>query len=348
MESVDAQLVLRGLSSVFEVPLDDDDDEISTHHASFYDFLRDSRRSQIFYYECIEEYTREGSPLYRLIPFITSLPPSAELLPLIQAMNPDYIFRLQELEMMIPWMKNIHPAPKDLIGLWEDYLYMDFIWLTTEWMRTDPMGCIVMFQMLEPHIDYLNDLRWLLDISWIDLKTAICGLRSIIGRDDTKLSELYYSLPHPSLPGEPFPWPSVSRDIACRCIHIAKDVHAGELPKETLRCFSIYKWSLQVRLSPPSPELLRDLRSFQPLVHECGADDIYHVLKWLESFPDPPLEVIVDWTQYLSDIQVMHPYYKFDPSTAEDKWTRRQKWINDIKLSFQHCRSPVQKTLTNV
>ncbi|KAE9385606.1 hypothetical protein BT96DRAFT_575067 [Gymnopus androsaceus JB14] len=154
MESGDAQLVLRGLSSVFEVPLDDDE-EILTHHASFYDFLRDSRRSQIFYVgsldhrmdlarsllklfachyrdECIVEYPGK-SPKGDLILFITSLPPSAELLPLIQAMNPDYIFELQELEMMIPWLEKIHPAPKDLIGLWEDYLYMHFILGETRW-----------------------------------------------------------------------------------------------------------------------------------------------------------------------------------------------------------------------
>ncbi|KAE9391294.1 hypothetical protein BT96DRAFT_311649 [Gymnopus androsaceus JB14] len=122
--SGDARLVLRGVSSVLDVPLKDDD-EIAAHHATFYDFLHDSGRSQIFYVGSLDHrmdlarsflklfacqfkyigglYQRSSENL--LIPFITSLPPSVELLPLIQAMNPDYIFELEKLEMLIPWME---------------------------------------------------------------------------------------------------------------------------------------------------------------------------------------------------------------------------------------------------
>ena len=52
------------------------------------------------------------TPRNRLIPFITSLPPSAELLPLIQTIDPDYIFEFwsRDLAAMMSWIKvNFEP-----------------------------------------------------------------------------------------------------------------------------------------------------------------------------------------------------------------------------------------------
>ncbi|KAJ7804867.1 hypothetical protein B0H14DRAFT_1610536 [Mycena olivaceomarginata] len=143
----DARLSLRGLHSVLEVPSDEPFyiDIISSYHASFFDFLENPRRSQNFYVgglhhrmdlarsflklfaagfkeQCIGG-PWEQSPRWGLIPFITSLPPSADLLSLIQLMNPDYVLEICEDAgcHMLSWLKEIPSAPEDLMKLWEDY-----------------------------------------------------------------------------------------------------------------------------------------------------------------------------------------------------------------------------------
>ncbi|KAF9077755.1 hypothetical protein BDP27DRAFT_488473 [Rhodocollybia butyracea] len=52
LENGDSRLFLRGLCSVFDVPSEENkewDAQISAHHASFFDFLNDPKRSQNFY-----------------------------------------------------------------------------------------------------------------------------------------------------------------------------------------------------------------------------------------------------------------------------------------------------------
>ncbi|KAJ7786935.1 hypothetical protein B0H13DRAFT_2527974 [Mycena leptocephala] len=49
LEPGEVQLVLQGLHSVIRLPEDDDENEISFHHASFLDFLQDPTRAGIFY-----------------------------------------------------------------------------------------------------------------------------------------------------------------------------------------------------------------------------------------------------------------------------------------------------------
>ncbi|KAJ7929416.1 hypothetical protein B0H13DRAFT_1596234 [Mycena leptocephala] len=48
LEPGDVQLALQGVHSVIKLP-EDDHPSISTHHASFYDFLEDPTRAGIFY-----------------------------------------------------------------------------------------------------------------------------------------------------------------------------------------------------------------------------------------------------------------------------------------------------------
>jgi hypothetical protein len=121
-----------------------DDDTVYAHHASFLDFLDDPRRSGTFYVgglqhridlarsfvklfagEYQEQFLGDGifnrsvsiiqnhaclihhhrSPQGGLIPFITSLPPYAELFSLIQLMNPDYIFAMYpKIGPVLSWL----------------------------------------------------------------------------------------------------------------------------------------------------------------------------------------------------------------------------------------------------
>ncbi|KAF9077705.1 hypothetical protein BDP27DRAFT_1413400 [Rhodocollybia butyracea] len=156
VENGESRLFLRGLHSVFEVPPEEQEKEslgpISAHHASFYDFLHDPKRSQNFYvgglpdrmdlarsilrlyaHEFPEDYDwntpYSRSPIIGWPHFIATLPPSAELLPLVQSVHLNYITELHKdsLKTMLTWMRKSHPAPEDVIQLWEDYEYFFFI-----------------------------------------------------------------------------------------------------------------------------------------------------------------------------------------------------------------------------
>ncbi|KAJ6456844.1 hypothetical protein C8R45DRAFT_568131 [Mycena sanguinolenta] len=111
----ETQLRLRGLHSLLVVP-SNDNGRISSHHASFFDFLNNPGRSRTFCVSTLrhrinlarivlEAYVGphenpDGIWLarfldYDFMPFITSLPPSAEvaeLLPLLGTMDPERIF----------------------------------------------------------------------------------------------------------------------------------------------------------------------------------------------------------------------------------------------------------------
>jgi hypothetical protein len=66
-----------------------------------------------------------------------------------------------------------------------------------------------------------------LDVTWDDLRTTICRLRPILGRDHGMLRGLYVILRDPWFPGDPFPWPMLSRTLARRFISIVKGVLAS-------------------------------------------------------------------------------------------------------------------------
>ncbi|KAF7372802.1 NACHT domain-containing protein [Mycena sanguinolenta] len=150
-EFVDGEtwLLLRGLHSVLQLP-SEEIPFIFTHHASFLDFLNDQSRSHNFYVggldhrmhlaqSFLRRYAGRGQPSDwypshsgswrpgdHFIPFLTSLPPSIELCPLVARMEPDHIFALQysNFEDVLSWLKRIPSVPQDLITLWEDYVYM--------------------------------------------------------------------------------------------------------------------------------------------------------------------------------------------------------------------------------
>ncbi|KAJ6506562.1 hypothetical protein C8R45DRAFT_1069629 [Mycena sanguinolenta] len=158
-----------------------------------------------------------------LIPFITSLPPSAELCPLIELMNPEYIVYIQSyLESMRSWFKEITPAPRQLITLWEEYGHMvaleKIIATTSLATPMSPEQIQVVSQSPEilrvlvvmAFLDYsLRNTLVLLGIPWNELRTTICRLITIRGE------------PVPihlvaSIPFKVYLW--ASRDLALSCI----------------------------------------------------------------------------------------------------------------------------------
>ncbi|KAJ7892025.1 hypothetical protein B0H13DRAFT_1719727, partial [Mycena leptocephala] len=136
----DVRLALRGLHSLLYIS---DNDRITFHHASFPDFLNKPTRSGPFYVGGKERanlasrilralaYTHEDSCLNRqghvawrlasfrdsnglpVLTYVASVPPSKDLLVLLQSLNPSFLFdgfnfrenRLQGVDAILAWIK---------------------------------------------------------------------------------------------------------------------------------------------------------------------------------------------------------------------------------------------------
>ncbi|KAJ6568686.1 hypothetical protein B0H19DRAFT_1373226 [Mycena capillaripes] len=175
----DITLIIRGLPSLLNVSKY----TVSPHHASFREFLEDQKRSSSFYIgTCVNvacsvlrafstplstrqcdqplQHLPENIGGKRFIQYIVSHPPSAELLPFIQDLNPDRFpwINIQDFaETLITWLKKLSPTPHELIQLWEDYCSMESCNLriiaaqTERWMLTEdsPPACVMFFKILQ-------------------------------------------------------------------------------------------------------------------------------------------------------------------------------------------------------
>ncbi|KAJ6462071.1 hypothetical protein C8R45DRAFT_1027250, partial [Mycena sanguinolenta] len=216
-------------------------DRICSHHASFLDFLDNPSRSQNFCISTLPCRMDLARSLLRcsagdlkkpstnslltttLIPFITSLPPSAELCPLIELMNPEYIVDMESyLESMRSWFKEITPAPRQLITLWEEYGHMiafEKIIATTASLPMSMSPGQIQVVSTSPEILYvlvamaflnysLRNTRVVLGIQWDELRTSIC--RPITVRDPVPIHLVGSS------PVKVYRW--ASRDLALHFI----------------------------------------------------------------------------------------------------------------------------------
>jgi hypothetical protein len=185
----DVRLILRALHSVLGIP--SDSDVISAHHASFLDFLKVPQRSSIFHID-LENHINIVRAILKLLPddnhwldtpddplawyadllskrsfspflcrrpdgtdfisWITSLPPSAKLVPHIRLVNPDFLCWnntselkfVRRLPKVLTWLKvspnvalhqslrsfvtqETRPVPEDLIYRWECCHFM-IVW----------------------------------------------------------------------------------------------------------------------------------------------------------------------------------------------------------------------------
>ncbi|KAJ6465435.1 hypothetical protein C8R45DRAFT_1023190, partial [Mycena sanguinolenta] len=131
------------------------------------------------------------------MPFIESLPPSAEvaeLLPLIHRINPECIFAFfgNVPRHMLAWLKKIPSAPPDLIKLWKDYECM------VSFERTVLLGSptehsfpcnpgflriLVSLWFRSDSFIGLREIRGQLDLTWTEMRTSICGPSSNVARD---------------------------------------------------------------------------------------------------------------------------------------------------------------------
>ncbi|KAJ6491980.1 hypothetical protein C8R45DRAFT_190209 [Mycena sanguinolenta] len=249
-----------------------------------------------------------------LMPLITSLPPSVELCTLIGRLNPEHIFNLEsDLKNKVSWFKKISSAPADLVKLWEDYVLMSYFMSyfkklrgkaqveTCSKMPLDsghavlPSHEIIIPQVIVAMV-FLGIPVWRVPgrtgITWDDLRASICGIRPIIPRYDQG--------PPVRIVLQLFPreaYSRGSRDLALRCIPRMLKNPLSPIMR-TIEVDVWERFALLVRLSPPCPELYRELWSIQfPRRYWLSTAEmiIYHVSKWLESFPEPRVELIAFW-----------------------------------------------------
>jgi hypothetical protein len=70
-------------------------------------------------------------------------------------------------------------------------------------------------------------IRILLDLSWVDMRAAICSLRPILGEDARKFGELLLALPTPF--SEIYPESFTSRDLALGFLRLMRKIISGDL-----------------------------------------------------------------------------------------------------------------------
>ncbi|KAJ7443947.1 hypothetical protein B0H11DRAFT_453550 [Mycena galericulata] len=269
--------------------------------------------------------------LTTMVDYIISVHPSTDLVQLIMRINPDFffgsLFTFEGLGGKISsWLHKIHPRPDEAIRLWEDYEYMaffhsnvndfDFDEQSANFMpkelgrlslhrqillRNPALIRLLRVSMVLPASTPLFPFRVLLNASWEELRSVICALRPILGREVGSLLPLWTPLQDPDFAREIYPWSSVFTAVAHQSITIVKGWYAGVVPAEMIGYW--LEWGRYVRSSPTCFELLRELRGFVPLDDDqrglTPENEVYDVLKWLKSFPDPPRDDISRWTGFL-------------------------------------------------
>ncbi|KAF7331130.1 putative nwd2 protein [Mycena sanguinolenta] len=253
----------------------------------------------------------------------------AELFPLIGSINPDHIFdpkRYEHLEesksgyddfkSIVSWLKSTPSAPRDIIQLWEDYAFM-FSIETRQWdlfieniISPNPgILCILVSMGLLRY--KLWELPTVLDRTWTDLRITLCSLRPKSVGDAHMLSvhqpqtsshwntrdlalQLIRKMVKNHMDTDGGVNPAASRDaLRYNVLWPLYNLEQAYIISQYYLGFDI---SYLVRLSPPCPALYRELWSIppseiwssQPSSHKL----IQHVSKWLESFPDPAMDLI--------------------------------------------------------
>ncbi|KAF7352236.1 NACHT domain-containing protein [Mycena venus] len=146
----EVQLILRGLHSVLRI---DTPDVICVYHASFLDFLQDPQRSSIFHIgkenrmnvarAVLKALSDENhwlddvnDPLawplkaHDFVECIAAIPPSADFLPLLRLVNPDFLWwnhitcetEVQKVLNWLMWLKALPNPSLEVIERWQSYL----------------------------------------------------------------------------------------------------------------------------------------------------------------------------------------------------------------------------------
>ncbi|KAJ6471482.1 hypothetical protein C8R45DRAFT_1014507 [Mycena sanguinolenta] len=300
----ETRLLLRGLHSVLQLP-SNHRTVISFHHASFLDFLNTYTRSHNFcvstcshrmhlarcflrlcasrrYQPAWAHFSQPRRPQRHLIPFLTALPPSVELCPLIARIEPDHFFAQDSdnFEPMLSWLKTIPSAPQDLIELWEDYVYMSSMERNTWLVRhiRSPSSELCQVLVAKGFLHYgLPSLRRVLGLTWHELRTIICSIQPKVASAEETVHGSAEHILRALVPLEMRRW--ICRDIALKSIRrIVKRFGDDDEMDAADEWFDLAR---VLRACPPCPILYSEFTSIPLLAMKPGLSGNLILIEWI-------------------------------------------------------------------
>ncbi|KAJ7220878.1 hypothetical protein GGX14DRAFT_432353 [Mycena pura] len=338
---IELLLELERGESVIELYVPEGNSGLLVHHASFLDFLRDPKRSGPFHVRnpnrhrrmahhilnalstrrddlCGLHFSRWDFASTELIGFITATEPSPDLLPLVQFVNPDFIFAFTSgpecVVHILEWLKKFDPRPEDLIQLWEDYQFIllcDESWTPSDLTKRQPSSYHTEPAQVSPQLikvihavtlllnvsdsDFPIRVSVMLGISWDEMRATICPLRRILGNNKARLHDLQTCIWKQAL-GQRSDSNFLLLELARGGLRAVRSMVLGRWVDKQL----IRGWDFFLRSCPPAHDLLEILSQFLERVmiddnnsfFNWLAEDFHNVLQWLKTFPHPPGELI--------------------------------------------------------
>ncbi|KAJ7804339.1 hypothetical protein B0H14DRAFT_2527353 [Mycena olivaceomarginata] len=271
--------------------------------------------------------------------------PSEDLVHLIRAINLDFIFGSSStMDAVLSWLQRVEPPPNDLVQIWEEYVFFCSTGIVKGFeplseqqsarLMDQLAECPMLLRIFHAYVwadkdsVYLREMRFLLNVSWDELRATLCCLRPIFPDGLPRLLTLSRFI-HNSMTN-PSTWrANISIDLASGYIRVRKLVEKGDLPEYLWGRW--IQWGRFIRGSPCSAELLSSIKEFVPpevpyylhTVH--GEEECHDVIQWLKSFPEPPLEEIRRWEMLFLEEQrnscERNPVYQ-PPNDYDERWRK--------------------------
>ncbi|KAF7377491.1 AAA-16 domain-containing protein [Mycena sanguinolenta] len=179
-----------------------------------------------------------------------SLKPSLDLISLLRSFNPIWLFCshfcFESVDGVLNWLKKIQPLPEDLIQVWQEYRFMHYFEIIAapkpdqvtqeDWNRSYQVLSQASPSLLrilrartlindDDHKYLLFRIHLLLDISWDELRMAICSLRSF---RDGEIANLFSVAKESATNAENFG--PLMLDLTRGVLHVMQKMLCDELP----------------------------------------------------------------------------------------------------------------------
>ncbi|KAJ6543274.1 hypothetical protein DFH09DRAFT_1173782 [Mycena vulgaris] len=256
--------------------------------------------------------------------YIICAEPSPDLLLGVRSLNPDFLFGFkspgESVINFLRWVEKFNPVDEGLVSLWEDYSFMslcDEAWDPTpeeddqEWntpcddtlLQLSPQLLQILYaSKVLPDIceeRCLVRIRFLLGLSWDDLKKAVCPLRGIFEDDLEGLQKLRTCNFDKAFSAR-LDASVVLSHLAHRAVCIIGEIINDEAQRQSLE-WVVRGWGFLLRSCPASADLLQGLAEIENGAEvENGHTDAFHrveepedlhnVVPWLKTCnPSPNL-----------------------------------------------------------
>ncbi|KAJ7741735.1 hypothetical protein B0H16DRAFT_1861900 [Mycena metata] len=244
--------------------------------------------------------------------YIICAEPSPDLQLGVLSLNPDFLFGFKDpsetVNGLLGWLEKFNPVDEDLVCLWKDYYFMS---LCDETWDPNPQDddqewntpCDDTFLQLSPQLlqilyaskvlpdiceqRCLARIRFLLGLSWDDLRKVISPLQAILGDDLEGLQELR-TCNFDKAFSEGLNGSAVLSELAHGALRIIGNAaQCRNLP------WAVCGWGFFLRSCPASIELLQGLAEngqTEAFYRRGEPEDLHNVVQWLKNGnPSPTL-----------------------------------------------------------